>query len=132
MRKLNVLCCDDNALHLKLIEGIVKGSGHNTKSVTSFYLVKEEDYNCDVFITDYVMEGVNGLEFAKIIKQKKPKSLVIIISDSNPLLGKMDFEIDDNVKIVFKGEDASDCIKSLLHTFCAEKTYRENNSYKVV
>ncbi len=134
MKKLKVLCCDDNPLHLKIIEKTVEQAGHTPTCCESakMALDLDLDQNFDAYITDYVMDDMNGLEFTQIIKKANPKALVIIISDKNPLLEEFNFDIDDRIKIAFKGKETKETIKIFLHQFHAQALYDKNGSYRVV
>ncbi len=134
MRKLKVLCCDDQLSHLKVLEEIVLESGHFVETISSPEEIvdKNEIEKYDVIITDFNMPGMDGIEFATLIKKKKKEILVIIISNQNPLVKEFEFGIDDNIKVVFKGDTTMECIQTHLHNYYAKTIYKETGSYMVI
>jgi len=48
-------------------------------------LAKFESDNFDLLVTDYHMEGMNGLELAKIVRQKSPTLPIIIVTGMAPM-----------------------------------------------
>ena len=50
-------------------------------------LAKFESDKFDLLVTDYRMEGMNGLELARLIRQKAPDFPIIIVTGYPPVEG---------------------------------------------
>lgn len=55
-------------------------------------LARFERNKFDMLVTDYCMEGMNGLELAKLIRQKAPRLPVIIVTGYPPVVGSNDVD----------------------------------------
>jgi signal transduction histidine kinase len=81
---LNILIIEDEEPHFKLMErAIIKNFPH--ASVSRFKdantcLEKLDDITPDIIITDYLLPGMNGIEFLKALKHKNNQIPVIMIT----------------------------------------------------
>jgi signal transduction histidine kinase/DNA-binding response OmpR family regulator len=73
--KLEFLIVDDNVTSLKIVQKMCESLHFKTTALTSqeeaMELLKNKECNPDVIILDYVMPGMNGIEFLKTIKKRK-------------------------------------------------------------
>ena len=82
IKNAKVVYIDDNKFNIALIKAFAEEFGIN---LITFLDAKEGlDYvlnnEVDLILLDYMMPGMNGLEFAKIVKEKKPFITIIMIS----------------------------------------------------
>lgn len=83
-KKLNVVIIEDEEAHFKLMErAIVKKLPH--ASVSHFKdagacLEKLDEITPDIIITDYLLPGMNGIEFLKALKRKNNQIPAIMIT----------------------------------------------------
>ena len=82
LKDAKVVYVDDNRFNIALIKAFADETGID---LVTFLDAKEAlDYvltnNVDMVLLDYMMPGMNGLEFAKILKSKKPFVSIIMIS----------------------------------------------------
>ncbi len=77
-----VLILDDDELSLEMMETLLEFNQLSATKVKSpieaVQLALKGDF--DVIITDYMMPGMNGLTFAKILKEAAIKSKIIVTS----------------------------------------------------
>jgi PAS domain S-box-containing protein len=84
IKKLNMVIIEDEEAHFKLMErAIVNNFQH--ASVSHFMdanacLEKLDEITPDIIITDYLMPGMNGIEFLKALKHKNNQIPVVIIT----------------------------------------------------
>lgn len=81
---VRVLICDDQVISRQLFEMIVNSS-ENYTLVKSLESAKVADIYCsggsiDLILMDIVMNDVNGLDAAEMIKKKYPKIKIIIVT----------------------------------------------------
>ncbi len=81
MSKRILITDDDHELCEEMAE-ILKVDGYNVDmefdSLSCERALNKKKY--DIFILDYKMPGLNGIEMLKLIKQREPQSKVFIIS----------------------------------------------------
>jgi len=83
-KKLKIVIIEDEEAHFKLMEmAIVKNLPY--ASVSHFKdanacLEKLEEITPDIIITDYLLPGMNGIEFLKVLKRKNNQIPVIMIT----------------------------------------------------
>ena len=82
-----ILFVDDHETLARLSCEILEMQGYRAISAFSaadaLKKFKQEDF--DILVTDYRMEGMNGLELAKQIHKLKPETPVIIVTGYGPL-----------------------------------------------
>ncbi len=130
MENMKVLCCDDDIDHLELISFMVRMERYDVISTTRPQDYLNDFFDFDVVITDYNMPICNGIEFARQIKEIKPDTLIILITNSNMLLHEYSFELSENIKIVFKNKDTKRELTNHLHNHFAKIVYEKNGSYQ--
>ncbi len=85
--KINLIIAEDHALYLKALDNIMK-SQENINLVTTAIngvdlLEKLEIYSADLILLDIRMPEMDGIEAAKIIKEKYPKIKIIMLTMHN-------------------------------------------------
>jgi DNA-binding NtrC family response regulator len=82
MIKAKILLVDDDELVRRSLELNLKLEGFELSSAASaeeaLVLLKEESY--DLLLTDYLMEGMTGIELLKLAKELYPPMKVIVLS----------------------------------------------------
>ena len=94
-----ILIVDDDAELAEEIAEILLGQGYSVEktsdSAQGERLIKENIY--DIYLLDYKMSGLSGVELLKKVKEKNSKSIVFIIS-GRPFIEKILKEEDvDNL-----------------------------------
>ena len=84
MNEINVLIADDHALIRDGIIAMLKNEG-DIRIIGEAVdgeeaIVKNDELNPDVIIMDIMMPKFNGLEAAKMIKEKHPEAKIIFLS----------------------------------------------------
>lgn len=82
LKNLNVLYVEDEPEIIELVEKRFASKFNRFVSVTSAESAFEvcKDYNFDLVLTDYILPGINGMEFAKEITKMKGKVPIILIT----------------------------------------------------
>ena len=81
MDKVKILCVDDEENVLKLYKELFRNHEiiTETSSVGAAELIKSENF--DIFIVDYQMAGMNGIDLLKKIKEEyKNKDYVLLLA----------------------------------------------------
>ena len=88
MKKSLVLIADDDDAIRTVVEKKLQRSGFDTRSTNNgkelYHWIEKGDG--DLIITDVVMPEANGLELLPLIKDKRPRLPVIVISGQNTVL----------------------------------------------
>jgi CheY-like chemotaxis protein len=84
-----ILFVDDHEALARLTCEILQMQGYRAECAykASDALVKFDREKFDMLVTDYLMEEMNGLELARLIRQKAPDLPVIIVSGYAPVEG---------------------------------------------
>ena len=82
---MNLLIADDENLELKVLEKTLKKNFLNKFNIYQASSGKKaseivENIDMDIAILDIEMPGMNGIELAKYIKEKRPESVIIFIT----------------------------------------------------
>jgi len=87
-----VLFVDDHEVLARLSCQILEMQGYRAVSAynAADALQKFEKEDFDILVTDFRMEGMNGLELARKIRAKKPDVPVIIVTGYGPVDGGKD------------------------------------------
>ncbi|MBV8207844.1 MAG: response regulator [Acidobacteria bacterium] len=87
-----ILFVDDHEVLARLSCEILEMQGYRAVSAynAAEALQKFEQENFDILVTDFRMEGMNGLELARRIRAKKPEVPVIIVTGYGPVDGGKD------------------------------------------
>ena len=89
-KTLTILLVDDYPNILRVMNSVVSGLGHNTKTARSGEEALEifKKGGIDLVITDFKMSGMNGLELWKKLKEHDSKAEVIILTAYADKLGR--------------------------------------------
>jgi len=84
-----ILFVDDHEVLARISCGILQMHGYHAEYAynANDALTKFEHDKFDMLVTDYRMEGMNGLELAKLVRQKTPSLPVIIVTGYPPTEG---------------------------------------------
>jgi DNA-binding NtrC family response regulator len=87
-----ILFVDDHEVLARLSCEILEMQGYKAVSAYSAQdaLNKFDTETFDLLVTDFRMEGMNGLELAKRVHQKNPEVPVIIVTGYGPIDGGQD------------------------------------------
>jgi CheY-like chemotaxis protein len=87
-----ILFVDDHEVLARLSCEILEMQGYRAVSAynAADALEKFEQENFDILVTDFRMEGMNGVELAKRIHAKSPQIPVIIVTGYGPVDGGRD------------------------------------------
>ena len=87
-----ILFVDDHEVLARLSCEILEMQGYKAVSAYSAQdaLSKFDTETFDLMVTDFRMEGMNGLELAKRVHQKNPEVPVIIVTGYGPIDGGQD------------------------------------------
>lgn len=96
-----ILFVDDHEVLARLSCEILEMQGYKAVSAYSAQdaLDKFDSASFDLMVTDFRMEGMNGLELARRVHQKNPEVPVIIVTGYGPIDG------GDDVKECLQKED---------------------------
>ena len=87
-----ILFVDDHEVLARLSCEILEMQGY--KAVSAYNaedaLRKFEQQDFDILVTDFRMEGMNGLELARQVRNKRPETPVIIVTGYGPVDGGKD------------------------------------------
>ena len=113
-----VLVVEDNTDLLKLLKNVLTGMGFHVLTATdgesALKVFERAEEHVDILVTDIVMPGINGLDLAKRLKEKKPSLKTVLItgytdrlpeaedfaSKNNAVILKKPFSLDDMRKVV--------------------------------
>jgi CheY-like chemotaxis protein len=89
-----ILFVDDHEVLARLSCEILEMQGYRAVSAYSANdaLEKFDQENFDILVTDFKMEGMNGIELAKKIHAKRPNVPVIIVTGYGPVEGGNDVD----------------------------------------
>ena len=87
-----ILFVDDHEVLARLSCEILEMQGYRAVSAynAADALDKFEQENFDILVTDFRMEGMNGLELAKKVRERSPSTPVIIVTGYGPIDGNKD------------------------------------------
>lgn len=80
--KTNILILDDEAIVLKRLRPSLEKAGYEievfSQSLDASNRIMEKDF--DIVITDLKMEGLDGMQFLTQVKERSPRTEVIVIT----------------------------------------------------
>ena len=80
--KISILILDDEPIVVRRLKPALEKLGFQvetfTQSANAFERVEERDF--DIVITDLKMEGLDGMQFLTKVKERSPKTEVIVIT----------------------------------------------------
>jgi DNA-binding NtrC family response regulator len=84
-----ILFVDDHEVLARLSCEILEMQGYRAVSAYNAEdaLKKFDAHDIDVLVTDFRMEGMNGLELARKVREKSPQTPVIIVTGYGPIEG---------------------------------------------
>ncbi len=87
-----ILFVDDHEVLARLSCEILEMHGYRAVSAFNAQdaLSKFDQQDFDILVTDFRMEGMNGLELARQVHQKNPQVPVIIVTGYGPIEGGKD------------------------------------------
>ena len=87
-----ILFVDDHEVLARLSCEILEMQGYRAVSAynAADALEKFDHDEFDILVTDFRMEGMNGLELARKIREKSPETPVIIVTGYGPIDGNND------------------------------------------
>ena len=87
-----ILFVDDHEVLARLSCEILEMQGYKAVSAYSAKeaLEKFDQQDFDILVTDFRMEGMNGVELAHRVRQKSPSTPVIIVTGYGPVDGGKD------------------------------------------
>ena len=87
-----ILFVDDHEVLARLSCEILEMQGYRAVSAynASDALEKFDQENFDILVTDFRMEGMNGLELARKVRAKRPDVPIIIVTGYGPVDGGND------------------------------------------
>jgi DNA-binding NtrC family response regulator len=87
-----ILFVDDHEVLARLSCEILEMQGYRAVSAynAADALEKFEQDEFDILVTDFRMEGMNGLELAKKVRERSPSTPVIIVTGYGPIDGNKD------------------------------------------
>ena len=81
-QKTSILVLDDEMIVLKRIRPALEKSGYEveifSRSADASERIKEKDF--DIVITDLKMQGLDGMQFLTMVKERSPRTEVIVIT----------------------------------------------------
>jgi CheY-like chemotaxis protein len=120
-----ILFVDDHEVLARLSCEILQMQGYRAEYAYNGHdaLAKFEREKFDMLVTDYRMEGMTGLELAKLVRQKAPEVPVIIVTgyapeensgDVSAWLEKQDLfpALLDKIKVLFGENDPIETLKT--------------------
>ncbi|GAB4334016.1 MAG: hypothetical protein Kow0089_03030 [Desulfobulbaceae bacterium] len=82
MSRTSILILDDEPIVSKRLQPSLEKKGYEvetyTESMKAFKRIRERDF--DIVITDLKMEGMDGLQFLTEVKNRSPRTEVIVIT----------------------------------------------------
>ena len=87
-----ILFVDDHEVLARLSCEILEMQGYRAVSAynAADALEKFDHDEFDILVTDFRMEGMNGLELARKVREKSPETPVIIVTGYGPIDGNND------------------------------------------
>ena len=81
-QKTSILVLDDEMIVLKRLRPALEKAGYEvevfSRSSEASERIKEKDF--DIVITDLKMQGLDGMQFLTMVKERSPKTEVIVIT----------------------------------------------------
>ena len=83
-----VLVVDDEPMILRLMERTLAQAGYHvhtaSNALRALELIEQEAAPPDVLVTDICMDGMNGVELARVVTRKHPSVQVLLVSGYDP------------------------------------------------
>ena len=116
-----ILFVDDHEVLARLSCEILEMQGYRAVSAynATEALQKFEQEKFDILVTDFRMEGMNGVELAQKVREKSPNIPVIIVTGYGPIDG------GKNVAACLQKEDLFPALLEKIKFFLGEAEKRE-------
>jgi DNA-binding NtrC family response regulator len=123
-----ILFVDDHEVLARLSCEILEMQGYKAVSAYSAReaLEKFDQQDFDILVTDFRMEGMNGVELARKIRERRPSTPVIIVTGYGPIDGGKD------VSACLQKEDLFPALLDKIKFFLGEGSRVRNNEPVVV
>jgi DNA-binding NtrC family response regulator len=112
-----ILFVDDHEVLARLSCEILEMQGY--RAVSAFNgedaLRKFDEDDFDILVTDFRMEGMNGVELARRVHEKHPEIPVIIVTGYGPI------EIGKDVAVCLQKEDLFPALLEKIRTYLGDK-----------
>jgi len=121
-----ILFVDDHEVLARLSCEILEMQGYRAVSAynAADALAKFDQENFDILVTDFRMEGMNGLELARKVRQKRPEVPVIIVTGYGPVEGGKD------VAACLQKEELFPALLEKIKLFLGENDKKESETEK--
>lgn len=122
MKGVEILCIDDNRMHLEVISTVIELSGYTIHSTTSVYEAYEllNKYPIDAIVTDYQMPGCDGIDFAKLVRKNSFSGLIVILTSDHEVLDRID-SLSGDIQLLLKDGSYTDELRSYINNYCEKK-----------
>lgn len=121
---LNLFIVDDNMLMVTALKQYLTNKFGVSVQISTFKdgesCLKVVDKNTDIVILDYFMEGKNGLEILKLIKEINPKTEVIMLSSNEDIALAIESFRTGATDYVVKGPSSWKKVASLVNIIITE------------
>src|SRR5689334_23536749 len=107
-----ILFVDDHEVLARLSCEILEMQGYRAVSAynASDALKKFDQQDFDILVTDFRMEGMNGVELAQKVRERSPNIPVIIVTGYGPIDGGKD--------VAARSEEHTSELQSQFHLVC--------------
>ena len=81
-KKISIMVVDDEPLVCKSLKRLLGKAGYDVEAFTDSLAAVEElgKTHFDIVITDFMMDGIDGLKILEIVKEKYPDIKVVIMT----------------------------------------------------
>ena len=119
-----ILFVDDHQVLARLSCEILEMQGYRAVSACSGAeaLRKFEEDSFDILVTDFRMEGMNGLELARKVHEKRPNIPVIIVTGYGPV------DVGTDASTCLQKEDLFPALIDKIKTFLGESERPETKT----
>lgn len=121
---MNLFIVDDDKLVVSDLKIYLNHRFGNDVNISTFYdgesCLEKVDKNTHVVILDYFLNGQNGLEVLKLIKEKNPKTEVIMLSGNEDIALAIQSFRSGASDYVIKGQGALKKISKLVFNIITE------------
>jgi DNA-binding NtrC family response regulator len=82
IKKITILILDDEPIVGKRLKPSLEKKGYQVETFTESMeaLKRIREHNFDIVITDLKMEGIDGMQFLTEVKERSPRTEVIVIT----------------------------------------------------
>jgi len=108
MEKFKIMTVEDNELFSMIIDYMLEGNtNYEVLHVSSGEdCLRQLDFEPKIVVLDYALPGINGLEVLKKIKERSPKTKVIVLSGQQNVQVAADFIENGAIEYIQKDNNA--------------------------